>query len=249
MSHNGGDTDNHKNGIELIPSKSWGSNSCVGVEQVRQNILEIEKKFAHCKPRIVGVTKYFGLEAMLRGYEAGLRAFGESRALDAIDKINALPDEVRRNSEFHFIGHLQTNKAEKVVEFFDCIQSVDSLKLAKVISLAACRLNKRERILLQVNNAEEIQKFGYSKEQLKLDLPEIMNLEGIDLAGLMCMAPLEAADNELRSIFCDLRRFRDELSQEYGIALPELSMGMSNDYHIAIEEGATIIRIGRKLFS
>ena len=248
MSHTSGDTDNHKAEGILIPTNSWGEVISVDSGVVRSNLLEIEKEIAPCKLRIIGVTKYFGLNAIVNGYKAGLRDFGESRALDAISKIKALPDEVRENSEFHFIGHLQSNKAEKVVEYFDYIHSIDSLKLAKIVSDAACRLNKKEKVLLQVNNAKEEHKFGYDKEQLRADLLELLSLSGIQIIGLMNMAPLGAQEEELRLFFSDLRKFRDELQREFNIELPELSMGMSDDYKFAVEEGATMIRIGRKLF-
>ena len=248
MSHTSGDADNHKAEGILIPTNSWGEVISVDSGVVRSNLLEIEKEIAPCKLRIIGVTKYFGLNAIVNGYKAGLRDFGESRALDAISKIKALPDEVRENSEFHFIGHLQSNKAEKVVEYFDYIHSIDSLKLAKIVSDAACRLNKKEKVLLQVNNAKEEHKFGYDKEQLRADLLELLSLSGIQIIGLMNMAPLGAQEEELRLFFSDLRKFRDELQREFNIELPELSMGMSDDYKFAVEEGATMIRIGRKLF-
>ena len=167
---------NHKTNEEFIPPCQWGEDVLVEESIVRANLIEIVNKIAPLKPRIVGVTKYFGLNAIIKGYEAGLRDFAESRALEAIEKIKSLPQEIRENSKFHFIGHLQTNKAEKVVEYFDYIHSVDSLKLAKAISKAACLINKREKVLLQVNNAQEEQKFGYTKEQLKNDLNEILKL-------------------------------------------------------------------------
>ena len=160
-----------------------------------------------------------------------------------------MPEEIKQNSTFHFIGHLQTNKVEKVVKHFDVIHSVDSLKVARAISNAACQLNKREKVLLQVNNAEEEQKFGYAKDVLKTDMKELLKLEGLEIIGLMNIAPLNLAEDELKKLFKDVRLFRDELEKEFGIKLPELSMGMSNDYKIAIKEGATIIRVGRKLFS
>ena len=235
---------NHK-----TENSRWGVDVLVDESVVRANLVDIENKIAPLKPRIIGVTKYFGLDAIEEGYQAGLRDFAESRALEAIEKIKTLPQEIRKNSNFHFIGHLQTNKAEKVVEYFDYIHSLDSLKLAKAISKAACLINKREKVLLQVNNAQEEQKFGYSKEQLKNDLTEILNLKGLEVIGLMNMATLNASENRLRELFCDLRKFRDELEQEFCIKLPELSMGMSNDYQIAVQEGATMIRIGRKLFN
>ena len=248
MSHTSGDADNHKTEIANIPSSQWGVDVLVDAELVAQNLLSVEQKIAPCKPRIIGVTKYFGLNAMVNGYKAGLRDFGESRAADAIKKIESLPVDVVNNSTFHFIGHLQTNKVEKVVKYFDYIHSVDSLKLAKTVSDAACRLNKREKVFLQVNLAQEVQKFGYDKKQLIHDMAELLRLESLEIIGLMMMAPLGAQEQELRELFSDLRSFKEQLEKDFNIELPELSMGMSDDYHIAVQEGATFIRIGRKLF-
>lgn len=233
----------------LIQSKDWGEDVKIDISLVKTNLQEIQTNIAHYNAKIVAVTKYFGLNAILAGYEAGIRNFGESRAIDAIAKLEKLPDEVRKNSTFHFIGHLQTNKAEKVVKYFDVIESVDSLKLAKIISSSACRLNKREKVLLQVNNANEEQKSGYNKEGLRAELKEIISLPNIEVVGLMNIAPLNADEEELTRLFKDIKEFRDELEKEFQITLPELSMGMSNDYKIALREGATIIRIGRKLFT
>ena len=232
----------------LIQSNDWGEDIKIDRSLVKTNLQEIQTNIAHYNVKIIAVTKYFGLDAILAGYEAGIRDFGESRALDAIEKIKKLPEELRKNSTFHFIGHLQSNKAEKVVQHFDVIHSVDSLKIAKTISEAACRLNKREKVLLQINNAGEEQKSGYSTEELKSEFAEIIKLEGLEVIGLMNMAPLEAEEDELKRLFKDVREFRDELEKEFNVTLPELSMGMSNDYKIALTEGATIIRIGRKLF-
>ena len=232
----------------LIPAVAWGSENRVNCSLVKSNFQELQKNIAHLKVKIVAVTKYYGIDAIISGYNAGIRDFGESRANDAIAKISALPDEIKMNSEFHFIGHLQTNKAEKVVRYFDVIESVDSLKIALAISNAACKLNKKERILLQVNNAGEEQKFGFSKEKLENEFAEILRLPGVKVEGLMNIAPLDESEEGLANLFSDIRKFRDELEQKYNVTLPELSMGMSNDYKIALKEGATIIRIGRKLF-
>lgn len=248
MSQISGQADNHKTD-EMIPSNQWGSDIEVESGLVRQNLLEVENDIALYNTKIIAVTKYYGCDAIVKAYNAGVRNFGESRANESVDKIQALPEEIRQSSIFHFIGHLQTNKAEKVVKHFDYIHSVDSLKLAKVISDVACGLNKREKVLLQVNNANEIQKFGYDEVQLKEDMSEILGLKGIEVVGLMNMAPLAASESELRTVFSGLRRLRDELQEDFRISLPELSMGMSNDYKIAVSEGATFIRIGRKLFN
>ena len=248
MAHKTEQTSNHNPYDEQIPSSKWGEDIQINSELVERNLEKIKKNIAPCKPRIIGVTKYYGLSSIINGYKAGLRDFGESRAGDAINKIKPLPDEIRENSKFHFIGHLQTNKAEKVVEYFDYIHSVDSLKLAKVISEKALELNKQQKILLQVNNAGEIQKFGYDKSHLVDEFDELKMLEGLDIVGLMNMAPLGAEPDELCRLFCDLREFRNFLENKFSVKLPELSMGMSDDYLYAVKEGATMIRIGRKLF-
>ena len=233
----------------LIPSQSWGEDIAIDISLVKNNLNEIQTNIAHYNVNIIAVTKYFGLKAIEVAYKAGIRNFAESRAQDGIKKLESLSDDIRKNSTFHFIGHLQTNKAEKVVKYFDVIQSVDSLKIAKAISKAACLNKKRVKIMLQVNNAEEEQKSGYLKEQLREDLSKIMSLECIDIIGLMNMAPLGASEEKLEELFKDVRKFRDELQAEFKISLPELSMGMSDDYIVAIREGATMIRIGRKLFT
>ena len=248
MSQIGGHADNHKLRNEFIPASQWGHCELAEAGLIESNLLDIKERIAPCKPLIIGVTKYYGIDAIVEGYKAGLRDFAESRVLDAISKIENLPEDVRLGSTFHFIGHLQTNKAEKAVKYFDYIHSVDSLKLAKVISTSACQLNKKERILLQVNLANEVQKFGYTEEGLKEDFVEILKLSGLDAVGLMCMAPFDASDDELRVLFGKMRELKTELEGEFNVELPELSMGMSNDYEIAVKEGATMIRIGRKLF-
>lgn len=233
----------------LIPSKRWGEDIAIDSALVKSNLSKIKQQIAHYNVKIIAVTKYFGLKAIEAGYEAGLRDFAESRAVEAIEKIEKLPEEVRTNSTFHFIGHLQTNKADRVVKHFDVIHSVDSLKIASAISKSACSINKREQILLQVNNAGEVQKSGYSKEQLREELDDILKLSGVEIIGLMNMAPLGASEDELNRLFRDIREFRDELEKDFNITLPELSMGMSDDYEFAVRNGATIIRIGRKLFT
>ena len=233
----------------LIPSQSWGEDIAIDISLVKNNLNEIQTNIAHYNVNIIAVTKYFGLKAIEVAYKAGIRNFAESRAQDGIKKLVNLPDEIKKNSTFHFIGHLQTNKADKVVKYFDVIQSVDSLRIAEAISRAACLNKKRVKILLQVNNAGEEQKSGYSKEQLREDMSKILSLECIDIIGLMNMAPLGASEKRLGALFKDVKEFRDELEQKFNISLPELSMGMSDDYIVATREGATMIRIGRKLFT
>lgn len=215
---------------------------------VRQNLLRIQEEIAPYTPNIIAVTKYFDESAMINAYNAGLRNFAESRVIEAIEKINNLPADVKNNSKFHFIGHLQTNKVKKVIGHFDYIHSVDSYKLAKVISDEACHAEKVQKILLQVNNANEEQKFGFSKDEIFEVFNSIRELPNIQICGLMNMAPLGATDEELNYLFEDILQIKLKLEKEFNYKLKELSMGMSQDYKIAVKHGATMLRIGRKLF-
>ena len=216
--------------------------------KVRANLLQIQEDIAPYKPNIIAVTKYFDENAMIEAYNAGLRDFAESRANEAVEKINNLPTDVRNNSKFHFIGHLQTNKVKKVVPNFDYIHSVDSLKLAKAISDEAKAIGKVQKILLQVNNANEEQKFGFSKDEIFEEFPKIKALPSIEVAGIMNMAPLGASEEELNKLFGDVFNIKKELEKVFNCELKELSMGMSQDYKIAVKNGSTMLRIGRKLF-
>lgn len=217
-------------------------------ELIRRNFLQIQEEIAPYSLNIIAVTKYFDERAMEAAYKAGLRNFGESRAVEAVEKIRQLPDEVRNNSKFHFIGHLQTNKVKKVVGVFDLIHSVDSLKLAEVISDEALKYGKVQDILLQLNNAGEEQKFGYSKEALFEDFPKITALKGVNVKGIMNIAPLGADEKTLETLFTNVVSVRDELQNKFGCELKDISMGMSQDYKIAARCGSTMLRIGRKLF-
>lgn len=216
---------------------------------VRKNLLQIQKEIEPCKPKIIAVTKYYDESAIISAYNAGLRDFGESRAIEACKKINNLPSEIRDNSKFHFIGHLQTNKVKNVVGAFDYIHSVDSLKLAQCISQIALDDGVIQKVLLQINNANEEQKFGFSKTEIYESFNKIIQLEGIEVAGVMNMAPMGASENELHSLFSQIREIRNDLEIKYNCKLPEISMGMSQDYEIAAMEGSTMLRIGTRLFT
>lgn len=216
---------------------------------VRENLLKVREDIAPYTPNIIAVTKYFDESKIIEAYKAGLRDFGESRVLEAIEKIQKLPQEIRDNSKFHLIGHLQTNKAQKAVGNFDYIHSVDSLKLAELISEEAIKQGIKQKIFLQINNANEEQKFGFSKEEILELYERIRLLKGIEIIGLMNMAPLNIEKSELTELFRDISSLRDELERKYDCKLRELSMGMSGDYKEAVEAGATMIRLGRRLFS
>ncbi|MBQ8635975.1 YggS family pyridoxal phosphate-dependent enzyme, partial [bacterium] len=184
----------------------------------------------------------------IKYYELGFRDFGENRAKEAVEKINKLPDEILENSRFHLIGHLQTNKVKFAVGNFDLIHSVDSFKLALAISEEAKSKGITQKILLQINNAREEQKSGFLPEEIKEEFKKIQKLENIKICGVMNMAPINSSEEELHKLFGNIKQINDELQSEFGVELKQISMGMSNDYKIALEEGATIIRLGRILF-
>lgn len=218
------------------------------IETVKRNLLQIQEDVAPYKPNIIAVTKYFDENAIVDAYNAGLRNFAESRVIEAIEKIERLPLEIRKNSTFHFIGHLQTNKVKKVIKYFDYIHSVDSLKLAENISDEAQKVGKIQKILLQINNANEEQKFGFSKEEVFEIFPSIQNLPSINVVGVMNIAPLGLSEDELGNLFEEISQIKTQLETKYNCNLKEISMGMSQDYKVAVRHGATMVRIGRKLF-
>lgn len=219
------------------------------MDKIKQNLLQIQKEIAPCKPNIIAVTKYFDEKAIIDAYEAGLRDFAESRVIEGSEKIKNLPDEIRKNSKFHFIGHLQTNKVKKAIEVFDYIHSVDSERLAEKISQEAGEIGKVQKILIQINNAGEEQKFGYSRERVFEDFGKIIKLKNINVIGLMNMAPLGASEEELNRLFSEVIQIKDNLEKVFDYELKEVSMGMSQDYKIAAQCGSTMLRIGRKLFN
>lgn len=218
-------------------------------DTIRKNLLQIQEEIAPYTPNIIAVTKYFDEEAIIAAYEAGLRNFGESRAAEAIKKIENLPDYIRNNSKFHFIGHLQTNKVKKVVGYFDYIHSVDSVKLAKTISEEAQQIGKVQKILLQVNNANEEQKFGFSTDEIFSEFEIIKKMPNLEISGLMNMAPLGADENVLENLFSNVIEIKKTLEEKFNCELKEISMGMSQDYKIAAKAGSTMLRVGRKLFN
>jgi pyridoxal phosphate enzyme (YggS family) len=217
-------------------------------ETVKGNLLRIQEEIAPCKPRIIAVTKYFDENAIVSAYQAGLRDFGESRVIEASEKINRLPDEIKKNSTFHFIGHLQTNKVKQAIKVFDYIHSVDSVKLAQNIDAHCQEIGKVQNILIQINNANEEQKFGFSLSEVFKNFEQIKRLEHINLVGVMNMAPLGIEEKEILRLFQEIKTTRDKLEKEFNCKLDEISMGMSQDYKLAAVAGATMLRIGRKLF-
>lgn len=195
--------------------------------------------------RIIGVSKTVGREAVDRAYVAGLRDFGENRVPDSIAKFEEpLPDDAR----LHLIGYLQTNKTRDAVSLFPIIHSVDRSHLVEALEHRASVASKRVDVMIQVNIAGEEQKHGCEPNTARPIAGEILAAPHLHLIGLMTIAPQVAAAEETRPVFAQLRQLRDELQEEIGAPLPELSMGMTNDFEVAVAEGATMVRIGRAIF-
>jgi hypothetical protein len=194
--------------------------------------------------KLIAVSKTFPAEAVQSAYDVGQRLFGENKVQDLAFKNAALPKDI----EWHMIGHLQSNKAKLAVENADYIHAVDSIKLLKRVDRLAGELGRSPKILLEINVSGEESKFGADAELVKDLAQTAARCENITLVGLMTMAPFGVPEAELRFVFSSLRKLRDDLQNEFGLNLPELSMGMSGDFGIAIEEGATMVRIGTSIF-
>jgi pyridoxal phosphate enzyme (YggS family) len=209
------------------------------VALVRRRISEACKRSGRDPSEItlVAVTKVFPADYVEHAIAAGITDIGENRVQEARDKKPL----VRGSARWHLIGHLQSNKAKDAVRLFDVIQTVDSLDLAQKIARAAEAAGKRQEVLLQVNVGNEEQKSGAERADVPALVEALRGLDALDLRGLMAIPPVGAAE-ETRPYFRELRALRDRVGVE------QLSMGMSEDFEVAIEEGATIVRVGRAIF-
>ena len=193
---------------------------------------------------LVAISKTHPAEMIREAVEAGQDLFGESRVQEALIKIPALPGRLR----WHFIGHLQSNKVRKVLPSFELIHGVDTLDLARDIDRIAAEMGRHPRVLLEVNVSGEGSKHGFAPEALERSLDELLALPRVQVEGFMTMAPLAPEAEASRPYFASLRKLRDRLSEQSGIPLDTLSMGMSGDYEVAVEEGATLVRVGSAIF-
>lgn len=193
---------------------------------------------------MVAVSKYQPAPKIRSMVEEGVTLFGESRIQEAIAKIPLLPNRL----QWHFIGHLQSNKIRKALPFFELFHSVDSLELALAMDRIAGEMGRFPRVLLEVNVSGESTKHGFSPAALKTSLDSILKLPRLQLEGFMTMAPLARDPEKARPYFAQLREIRDQAARDFGVPFSALSMGMSHDFEIAIEEGATFVRIGSALF-
>jgi len=193
---------------------------------------------------ILAASKGRTPEEVSKVIKNGIKVIGESQVLEMKKKLAFLPKDLR----IDFIGHLQTNKVKDVVKYCFLIHSVDSLHLAQEIDKQAKKIGKIQKILLEINIAQEKSKHGFNPEELMSAVGKILKMKNLQLQGLMTMAPDFKNIEMTRPIFKKLSQLRNSLEKQFKISLPELSMGMSNDYQVAITEGATIIRLGRIIF-
>ena len=208
------------------------SNACARAHRARETVT------------LVAVTKGQPPEVVSEAARLGLALFGESKVQEAKAKIPLCSGRLR----WQMVGHLQTNKCRDAVELFEMIQSVDSLKLAEEINQRAEQAAKRMPILLEINVVGEASKFGYKPDQLLAELEQLNSLRRIELQGFMTVPPWTPEPEQVRPVFRQMRDLKQQCEERLGFPLPHLSMGMTGDFEVAIEEGATMVRIGTALF-
>lgn len=216
-------------------------------QAIRERITNIRQNLP-AKVRLVAVSKYVTVEEIRSAYAAGIRDFGENKIQDMEGKKAQLPD--LSDITWHLIGHLQTNKAKKALELFDWIHSVDSLALAQKLNRLAGELSRHPQILLQVKILPDPNKFGWEIEQLMQDLPALNHCTNLNIRGLMVIAPLGLNESETLDFFQQASHLSEAIAQQNWshISMQDLSMGMSGDYPLAVQAGATIVRLGQILF-
>ncbi|PYK07708.1 MAG: YggS family pyridoxal phosphate-dependent enzyme [Verrucomicrobia bacterium] len=193
---------------------------------------------------LVAITKTHPAEKVREATEAGQKLFGESRVQEARVKIPELPSNLR----WHFVGHLQKNKIRNALPLFELFHSVDSIALAQEMNRIADEEGMHPRVLLEVNVAGEGSKFGFAPEKLRAEMESLLALPRLSILGLMTIPPLAEEAEASRKYFVELRELRDRLQTEFHVDLGQLSMGMTNDFPIAVEEGATLVRVGTAIF-
>ena len=193
---------------------------------------------------LVAITKTHPAERIREAVGAGHALFGESRVQEARAKIPELPSNLR----WHFVGHLQKNKVRHALPLFEMFHGIDSLELACEINRIADEEGAHARVLLEVNVAGEGSKFGFKKESLRAEIEALVDLPRLSIEGLMCVPPLADEAEASRKFFVQLRELRNSLEKEFDLRLPHLSMGMTQDFWIAVEEGATLVRVGTAIF-
>ncbi len=218
------------------------------LEIIEENICKACKKAGRERSEVtlIAVSKTKPLEDLQAVYDLNIRDFGENKVQELTGKIEAMPDDIK----WHMIGHLQRNKVKYIVDKVELIHSVDSLRLAEEISKQAIKKNVNVNILVEINIGDEESKFGISADEVKVLVREIAILDNIKVQGLMCVAPYVVDSEENRAFFHKIKDLSVDIMKENidNVSMNVLSMGMSNDYQVAIEEGATMVRIGSNLF-
>ncbi len=216
------------------------------LERVRGQITQAAAKAGRSANdvELVAITKTHPAERVREAVDAGHTLFGESRVQEARTKIPELPSNLR----WHFVGHLQKNKIRHALPLFELFHGVDSLALAQEINRIAAEEGMHPRILLEINVAEEGSKFGFKTESLRAEMESLLTLPRLSIEGLMCIPPLTDEAEASRKYFVQSRELRDSLEKEFDLTLPHLSMGMTNDFPVAVEEGATLVRVGTAIF-
>jgi pyridoxal phosphate enzyme (YggS family) len=214
--------------------------------RVREQIAQVATKVGRSIDDIelLAISKTHPAEKVREAYEAGQTLFGESRVQEARVKIPELPSAIR----WHFVGHLQKNKIRHALPLFELIHSVDSLALAQEMNRIAEDDGMHPRVLLEVNVAGEGSKFGFAPQKLREEMESLLALPRLSILGLMTMPPLAEEAEASRKYFVQLRELRDRLQPEFHVDLGQLSMGMTNDFPVAVEEGATLLRVGTAIF-
>ena len=216
------------------------------LERVREQIAGAAAKVGRAAGEIelVAIAKTHSADKVREAIEAGQTLFGESRVQEARAKIPELPSNLR----WHFVGHLQKNKIRHALPLFEMIHSVDSLGLAQDINRIAEEQGMHPRVLLEVNVGGEGSKFGFKSETLRAEMESLLALPRLSILGLMTIPPLAEEPEASRKYFVQLRKLRDRLQTEFHVDLAQLSMGMTEDFVVAVEEGATLVRVGTAIF-
>jgi pyridoxal phosphate enzyme (YggS family) len=216
------------------------------LERVREQVAGAAAKVGRAVDEIqlIAISKTHDAEKVRAAYEAGQTLFGESRVQEARAKIPLLPSSLR----WHFVGHLQKNKIRHALPLFELFHSVDSLALAHEMNRIADEDGMHPRVLLEINVSGEGSKFGFKPETVRAEMESLLALPRLSIEGLMTIPPLAEKAEASREFFAQLREFRDALEKEFDLKLPLLSMGMTNDFTVATEEGATLVRVGTAIF-
>lgn len=222
------------------------SDVAANLAEIRSRVADAEKRAGRApgEVQLMVVSKTWPAERVMESVDAGQTLFGENKVQELCAKVPEMP----KGLSWHFIGHLQRNKVRKVLPYVEAVHSIDSARLAGYCDRIAGELKRKPMVYLEVNLGDEESKHGFAEEGLIEELEQLQALENLKIEGLMCIPPSGGGEDQARRWFGRLRALRDELVTRSGMPLPGLSMGMSHDYVLAIEEGATIVRVGSAVF-